>query len=65
MTSQIQQDFVRLHFCVTREQYHLQIEDYLLAGVVSKNFNKGALGAMSESGCGPFAATPIFLKMEA
>ena len=29
-----------------------------------KDFNKGALGALSESGCGPFAATPIFLKIE-
>jgi len=29
------------------------------------NFNKGALGTMSESGCGPFAAISIFLKMEA
>ena len=36
----------------------------LHAGVSSKNFNKGALGAMSENGCGSFAATPIFLKVE-
>ena len=35
------------------------------AGVVSRNFNKGALDAMSEIGCGTFAATPIFLEMEA
>ena len=34
------------------------------SGVISKNFNKGALGAMSGSGCGALAATPIFLKME-
>ena len=36
----------------------------IIAGVISKNCNKGALSAMSESGCGPLAATPIFLKME-
>ena len=33
-------------------------------GVISKHFHKGALDAMSESRCGPFAATPIVLKME-
>ena len=31
-----------------------------IKGVIPKNFNKGALGAMSESGCGPFPATPTF-----
>ena len=35
-----------------------------ILGVISKNFIKGALVAMSESGGGPFAATPIFLKMK-
>ena len=30
----------------------------------SYNFYKGTLGVMSEGGCGPFTATPIFLKME-
>ena len=34
------------------------------AGVISKNFNKGARGAMSGNGCGSFAATPIFLKIK-
>ena len=33
-------------------------------GSFLKILTKGALGTMSEIGCGPFAATPIFLKME-
>ena len=32
--------------------------------MISKNSNKGALGAMPESGCDPFAATSMFLKMD-
>ena len=32
--------------------------------MISKLLTKGAFGAMSESWYGPFAATPIFLKME-
>ena len=30
--------------------------------MASKNFNKGTLGAMLGSGCGPLVATPIFLE---
>ena len=50
--------------------FHTSFIDFSLSatcsssGVISKNFNKGALGAMSESRCGLFAAMPIFLNME-
>jgi len=32
------------------------------AGVISKTLTRGALGGMSESRCGLFAATPIFFE---
>ena len=35
-----------------------------MPGESSKNLTRGTQGAISESGCGPFAATPIFLKIE-
>ena len=49
--------------------YYRQLPIYLTAedetrGWFLKILTKGALGAMSESGCDPFSATPILLKME-
>ena len=36
----------------------------LETGMIFKNVNNGAPGAVSKNGCGPFLATPIFLKLE-
>ena len=49
---------------LAKKGYFMSIYLCKASGAISTHFNKRALGALSQSGCGLVTATIIFLKME-